>query len=149
MLLYLSILFIIVGFIVSLGAVTVIDVLGLLGTKSEYWTEATIRAHKVTKSLIWVGLPLIIMGSIIFFRGQPFVGIPLVFTVLLTIITVNGMYLSGVISPYLLRREDSGHAHEVLPKEWQQKILVSVLISDMGWWSTVLVFVHAVVVRMQ
>ena len=39
----------IAGFIIGLGAVTVIDIHGFLGRKSAYWTEATIRTHKVTK----------------------------------------------------------------------------------------------------
>ena len=48
----LGIFIVIAGYIVGLGAVTVIDILGFLGRKSSYWTEATIRAHKVTKPLI-------------------------------------------------------------------------------------------------
>ncbi|MDO8659167.1 MAG: hypothetical protein Q7K54_01055 [Candidatus Parcubacteria bacterium] len=44
------------GFIVGLGAVTVIDIHGFLGRKSSYWTEATTRTHKVTKPMIWVGI---------------------------------------------------------------------------------------------
>jgi hypothetical protein len=46
----------IAGFIVGLGAITVIDIHGFLGQKSSYWTEATTRTHKVTKPLIWIGL---------------------------------------------------------------------------------------------
>ena len=43
------------GFVIGLGAVTVIDIHGFLGRKSSYWTEATTRTHKVTKPLIWGG----------------------------------------------------------------------------------------------
>jgi hypothetical protein len=43
----------IMGYIVGLGAVTVIDLHGFLGRKSAYWTEATTRTHKITKPLIW------------------------------------------------------------------------------------------------
>jgi len=50
----------IAGFIIGLGAVTVIDLHGFLGRKSSYWTEATIRTHKVTKPLIWIGILLAI-----------------------------------------------------------------------------------------
>ena len=35
------------GFVIGLGAVTVIDLHGFLGRKSPYWTEATTRTHKV------------------------------------------------------------------------------------------------------
>ncbi len=51
------------GYIIGLGAVTVIDTLGFLGRKSSYWTETTIRTHKVTKPLIWLGIFLILIGS--------------------------------------------------------------------------------------
>lgn len=44
------------GFVLGLGAVTVIDIHGFLGRKSQYWTEATTRTQKVTKPLIWVGI---------------------------------------------------------------------------------------------
>ena len=54
------------GFIIGLGAVTVIDLHGFLGRKSPYWTEATTRTHKVTKPLIWLGMTLAIMGAWIF-----------------------------------------------------------------------------------
>ncbi len=46
------------GFVIGLGAVTVIDLHGFLGRRSAYWTEATTRTHKVTKPLIWAGLIL-------------------------------------------------------------------------------------------
>ncbi len=65
------------GFIIGLGAVTVIDIHGFLGRKSAYWTEATTRTHKVTKPMIWVGIALVIIGGLIFYRHEPFSGIPL------------------------------------------------------------------------
>lgn len=58
----------IAGFIIGLGAVTVIDIHGFLGRKSSYWTEATIRTHKVTKPLIWLGMSLAILGGLVFYR---------------------------------------------------------------------------------
>lgn len=67
----LGIILIIVGYIVGLGAVTVIDILGFLGRKSSYWTETTIRAHKVTKPLIWLGLFLILTGSYFYKNLNP------------------------------------------------------------------------------
>ena len=51
------------GFIIGLGAVTVIDLHGFLGRTSTYWTEATTRTHKVTKPLIWAGMFLVIIGG--------------------------------------------------------------------------------------
>jgi len=43
------------GFILGLGAVTVIDLHGFFAQKSSYWTVATTRTHKITKPLIWIG----------------------------------------------------------------------------------------------
>ncbi len=42
----------IAGFVIGLGAVTVVDIHGFLGRTSAYWTEATTRTHKVTKPMI-------------------------------------------------------------------------------------------------
>ncbi|MBP7134100.1 hypothetical protein KBA73_02685, partial [Patescibacteria group bacterium] len=64
------------GFVVGLGAVTVIDIHGFLGRTSPYWTEATTRTHKVTKPMIWIGITLVIIGGLLFYRNQPFSGIP-------------------------------------------------------------------------
>lgn len=67
----------IAGFIIGLGAVTVIDIHGFLGRKSAYWTEATTRTHKVTKPLIWIGIFLTIAGGMLLYRHESFSGIPL------------------------------------------------------------------------
>jgi hypothetical protein len=64
----------IAGFIIGLGAVTVIDLHGFLGRKSSYWTEATIRTHKITKPLIWIGIFLAILGGLITYRDIGFSG---------------------------------------------------------------------------
>lgn len=48
---FLGTLIMFMGFIIGLGSVTVIDIHGFLGRTSPYWTEATIRTHKITKPL--------------------------------------------------------------------------------------------------
>ena len=125
------------GFIVGLGAVTVIDWHGFLGTRSVYWTETTIRAHKVTKPLIWLGTILAIIGGSIFYRSLPFSGIPKIHALLAIILVANGCFLSFVVSPTLLRRERTGHARELLPRSLQIKIAISFVISFTGWWLSV------------
>lgn len=128
----------IAGFIIGLGAVTVIDWHGFLGTRSVYWTETTIRAHKVTKPLIWVGTLLTIIGGLMFYRNESFSGIPKIHAYIAALLVLNGCFLSFVVSPELLRRERTGHARELLPKLLQAKIAVSFVISFTGWWSSVL-----------
>jgi hypothetical protein len=124
----------IAGFIIGLGAVMVIDLHGLLGRKSAYWTEATIRTHKVTKPLIWIGIFLVIIGGIIFYRDIPFSGIPLYHAVIAGVLILNGLFLSFYVSPFLLAREREGRQKELLPTSLQNKIIVSLIISDIGWW---------------
>lgn len=60
---FIGLFILITGFVIGLGAVTVIDIHGFLGRKSAYWTEATTRTHKVTKPLIWIGIILAIVGG--------------------------------------------------------------------------------------
>lgn len=124
----------IAGFIVGLGAVTVIDIHGFLGRKSSYWTEATIRTHKVTKPLIWAGTFLVIVGGIILYRNESFSGIPLYHAIIALILILNGIFLSFYVSPFLLERERNGMQKELLPNWLQKKIIVSLIISDIGWW---------------
>lgn len=131
----------IAGFIIGLGAVTVIDFLGFLGRKSSYWTLTTIRAHKVTKPLIWVGILLGVLGGSILYRNIGFNSFGLYHTVLAVILILNGCFLSFVISPYLLERERNNLSEEILPHSVQLKITLSFIISFISWWLSLVIFV--------
>ena len=52
-----------IGYSLGLGAITVIEIHAWLGRHSDYWTEAAIRTHKITKPLIWIGLAFIILSA--------------------------------------------------------------------------------------
>ena len=125
----------IAGFVIGLGAVTVIDIHGFLGRKSNYWTEATTRTHKVTKPLIWLGITLAVVGGAILYRQEQLSGIPLYHTLTAIILILNGLFLSFHVSPFLLAREKEGRQTELLPKSLQNKIIVGLIISDIGWWT--------------
>lgn len=129
------------GFILGLGAVTVIDLHGFLGRKSSYWTEATTRTHKVTKPLIWAGITLSVLGGIIFYRNEDLQGIPLYHLIVAIILILNGQFLSFKVSPFLLKREKEGRSSELLPSNWQRNITISFIISFLGWWSALLMLV--------
>ncbi len=131
------------GFIVGLGAVTVIDLHGFLGQKSGYWTRATIQTHKVTKPLIWIGTFLYLSGLLglhyatgmfPFFSIQVFIAFVLI---------LNGLFLSFYVSPRLLQQEKDGKSEEILPPSLQNKIFVSFIISFGGWWGSVALFAYA------
>lgn len=126
------------GFVIGLGAVTVIDIHGFLGRKSSYWTEATTRTHKVTKPLIWAGIISAIIGGLIFYREQNFAGIPLIHAAIAFALILNGYFLSFKVSPFILKREREGLSGELLPASWQKKIMVSLIVSDLGWWGGLL-----------
>ncbi len=124
----------IAGFVIGLGAVTVIDIHGFLGRKSSYWTEATIRTHKVTKPMIWVGILLAIIGGAIFYRNVPFDGVPMYHAIIASVLILNGIFLSFYVSPFLLQKEKEGRAGELLPQSLQNKIIISLIVSDILWW---------------
>jgi hypothetical protein len=124
----------IAGFVIGLGAVTVIDLHGFLGRKSPYWTEATTRTHKVTKPLIWIGLLMTIIGGLITYRKTGLSGIPLYQTIIVLLLVINGLFLSFRVSPFLLKREKEGRSNELLPSTWQAKITICFIISFLGWW---------------
>ncbi len=121
------------GMVIGLGAVTVIDIHGLLGRRSTYWTEATTRTHKVTKPLIWLGIFLALAGGAIFFR-QESGPVPLVLGLIAVALILNGLFLSFRVSPYLLVRERAGRSAELLPASWQRRIALGLIVSDLGWW---------------
>lgn len=135
------------GFVIGLGAVTVIDIHGFLGRKSAYWTEATIRTHKVTKPLIWTGIVLALIGGFVFYRNEVLVGAPLWHLVIAVALILNGCFLSFVVSPFLLKQEREGRATELLPASLQRKITLSFIVSFLGWWSALLILVWYLIVK--
>ncbi len=135
---FLALFILIAGFIIGLGAVTVIDIHGFLGRKSSYWSEATTRTHKVTKPLIWVGISLVLIGSLLIYSDELLVGQ----LAIIALLVLNGLFLSFRVSPYLLEQERLGKATEVLPASWQRKIMVSMIMSDIGWWGSVAILCY-------
>ncbi len=132
----------IAGFVIGLGAVTVIDLHGFFGRTSSYWTEATIRTHKITKPLIWVGTLLVFVGHILLSKQGVFVEGELASRlVVIAILIVNGCFLSFVVSPALIQREKDGKSRELLTTSLQHKIIASFVISFLGWWGLVVLFV--------
>jgi hypothetical protein len=142
---FIGLFILISGFVVGLGAVIVIDIHGFLGQKSSYWTEATIRTHKITKPLIWVGISLAVVGGFIFFRNNYFSGVPIYLGIIACVLIINGIFLSFHVSPYLLQKEKEGRASEILPSSWQRKIIISLIFSDLGWWGGLLIFLYYLV----
>lgn len=122
------------GFVIGLGAVTVIDFHGFLGRHSKYWTLATTRTHKITKPLIWLGTFLISVGGFLFYKDFWPDEIISVHIILLLVMICNGLFLSFVVSPFLIEKEKQGQSEELLPKKLQQKIAVSFVISFLSWW---------------
>lgn len=144
----LGIFLFIAGFIIGLGAVTVIDIHGALGRKSSYWTEATTRTHKVTKPLIWIGLGLAFTGALITYRDVGLEGVPLLQGLIAVILVLNGFFLSFYVSPFLLKREIEGREKELLPDSLQIKIIISFIVSFIGWWGEVFLLVwYLVMIR--
>ena len=140
---FIGLFILISGYILGLGAVTVIDLHGFLGRTSPYWTEATTRTHKVTKPLIWTGIFLAVFGGTLFFRNEPFTGVPVYLTLIAVVLVLNGLFLSFRVSPYLLQKEKEGRANELLPASWQKKIIISLILSDLGWWGGLILIVHS------
>jgi len=144
---FLGLFIFLAGFIIGLGAVTVIDIHGFLGRKSSYWTEATTRTHKVTKPMIWVGIILAVIGGSIFYRHIGLSGIPLIHLIITVALVLNGYFLSFKVSPFLIKREKEGKQQELLPKSWQNKIMVSLIVSDIGWWGGLALLVYYLISR--
>lgn len=124
------------GFVIGLGAVTVVDLHGFLARRSTYWTEATIRTHKVTKPMIWAGLALALVGACITYRVTGLSGVAVFQAALGAILVLNGLYLTFRVSPALLKRERDGEAAALLPLVMQSKIAVSFVVSFIGWWTS-------------
>lgn len=136
------------GFVIGLGAVTVIDVHGFLARRSAYWTETTIRAHKVTKPMIWIGLALALAGAAITYRVSGLSGVGVFQAALAALLVLNGLYLTFRVSPILLKRERDGEASALLPSVLQAKIAASFVVSFLGWWTSLFLLAwHLLILR--
>jgi hypothetical protein len=131
----------IVGFVIGLGAVTVIDIHGVLGKLSAYWRAAAVRTHKVTMPLIWLGSLLVGIG----YALSSAQGIDLSWLwYIYVILILNGSFLSFVISPKLIANEKAGKPEAELPSFWQRMVILSTIISFSGWWSSLYIYLGAV-----
>jgi hypothetical protein len=139
---FVALLLLFAGFVIGLGAVTVIDLHGFFGRKSSYWTVATTRTHKITKPLIWIGTVLALIGGILLYRGVPINTLMLLQIISVPIMILNGVFLSFSVSPYLLSREREGKDAELLPQSWQNKITFSFIISVICWWGNLVIFAY-------
>lgn len=144
---FFPIFFTIAGYVIGLGAVTVIDMHGFFGRKSSYWTQATIRTHKITKPLIWIGMMSATIGSILFYRSDPFTAMRFVQMIGACILFCNGLFLTFWVSRRLLQREKEGRDTELLPASWQKAITVSFLVSVVCWWGELALFCFSLTER--
>lgn len=144
---FIGLFLLLAGYVIGLGAVTVIDLHGFLGRHSKYWTEATTRTHKVTKPMIWAGIALVIAGGAIFYRHDYGAVTPRVFAALVTLLILNGLFLTFRVSPFLLKRERAGKAGELLPAWWQHRIMAAFIVSIVGWWGSLLLLVRYLLER--
>lgn len=138
---FIGLFLLIAGLVIGLGAVTVIDWHGFLARRSSYWTVATTRSHKITKPLIWLGTGLVLVGGMVFYRTDYGAFVPQLQAGLVLIMIANGSFLTFSVSPFLLKREADGQDSEVLPDVWQNKIVISFLVSFVSWWTLVLTLV--------
>jgi hypothetical protein len=64
------------------------------------------------------------------------------------ILVLNGFFLSFYVSPFLLKREIEGREKELLPDSLQIKIILSFIVSFIGWWGEVFLLVwYLVMIR--
>ncbi len=138
MFIFTSLLVSIAGLVIGLGSVIVIDIHGFCGRRSPYWTETTIRVHKITKPLIWIGVVLFGVGGSFYYALNNLYGIMALHLLIIFILILNGFFLSFVVSPFLLSREKAGKAHELLPSRLQFFLSFSFVISFIGWWGSLL-----------
>jgi hypothetical protein len=119
------------GIIIGLGAVTVIDTMGFISHKSKEWTQVTIKAHHVTKPLIWLGTLLMSFSWLFIYEGSYW---EMVKSIIMGILIFNGVFLSFYISP---RLDKLSGKKTLIPSKLQLMITLSFIISFTGWWSLV------------
>ncbi|HEY8109104.1 MAG TPA: hypothetical protein VIF43_03785 [Patescibacteria group bacterium] len=144
---FLALFMLLAGYVIGLGAVNVIDLHIFLGRRSRYWAETTIRVHKVTKPLVWLGIALVIIGGAIFYRDDYGAVVPLVQAAVVLLLILNRLFLTYRVSPFLLAREEEDRAGELLSVSWQRKMAAASIVSMVGWWGSLALLVWYVLGR--
>jgi hypothetical protein len=135
---------VIIGYIIALGATTVIDCISTLGARSPYWTQTAIRAHKVTKPLIVTGAILKLIGEIVLLQYIDFA--PFHLEVWLNIpLLANAAILVFWASPLLLKREREKQDFAVLPTSMLRVVIPSFVISLCTWWLSLGLFILTII----
>src|SRR5262249_15782013 len=96
---FLGLLLLFSGLGLGLGASTVMDVLGVLGRRSEYWTLRAIATDRVAVPLMWVGVALATAGGILFNRNHGLAGVVLFELVVWITLVLNGAFLTFHVIP--------------------------------------------------
>ncbi len=125
------------GLIIGLGAVTVADMLGMLGKKSPYWCEVFVKTHPVTKALVWLGIFAGILGALIFYREKGLYGAAILQLIIFIPLLLNALYFSLRLNPALEKLIEKPGKKITMPPKLQQKVTASQVISVLTWWSEV------------
>lgn len=130
-----------VGIVIALGAVTVIDSLGFLSRKSKEWAQVTVKAHHITKRLIWIGTIIVFISWVLmhyFDKVEAFSDLGLIKSILLIVMMVNGIFLSFYVSPNV---DNYDGKNKLFSKSLQSKVIFSMMVSFLSWWSFVFITV--------
>lgn len=141
MLHFLPLLFIIAGFVVGLGSVTVMDVQGFLARDSVYWSDTVIRTHRVAKPMSWAGMILLFLGSVSLYTGFT-LAIQLFLIILLI---VNNLFLSLAASPFFIRHEKGSESNKPISSDWVWRMVLNFLLASVAWWGSVFLFIVFIV----
>jgi hypothetical protein len=72
--------------------------------------------------------------------GGIIIQLPQYFFLIYFILILNGLFLSFYVSPILLNLEKKGTSKVLLPDSLQRKVFLSFIISDLGWWGSLILF---------
>ena len=81
------------------------------------------------------------MGGAFYYASLTLYGIMTLHLLITFVLILNGLFLSFVVSPFLIKREKVGRSDVLLPQRLQMWIGFSFIFSFLGWWGSVLLIV--------
>lgn len=130
-----------VSFAVGFGAVIVVDTFGLLWLSGRAGITQVYKVASVTQGLIWLGwLGLVISGYIAFKQ----IGVAPDELFKLKIFLVAMIGLNGILLHFVKEGIKHLKDSETVPKNIQFRIAFGSVISQIGWWGSLLIgFMHS------
>lgn len=122
------------GLIISLGAVTLLDLFGFWGIHSAKWRERVKKNQQLFRFSIWSGIIIHVLSTLILFQLSNDQIILFLELFIFASIIITTSWVSFFVKPRIKERERRGLKSPTIPPLWIKYTVVSFVLTFLAWW---------------